>query len=1121
LIVAINNTCSKLDEVPDTGGQEAELSRWKVILQRFVAAAMNKVQVPAAPAPPPSSAAVRQPYQQDHRREQSPGSLDMLQSDLEYFMAKLRPNLMPDVSYGTLLTNTELRELHEVTMPQISKSIDECRRSLKSYVDRRGHDRGLAREALIRCQDATDWVNDLVDRHREKKLHLDKNTKHREITFKVFKSGGEVSIYEFLSRFEAWADDYLSEEAKADQLYHKYLDKSITESYAELTPLRDDFDGMKRWLIRKFGSVVPMAHGVIKLIAKLTVPKKSQLQETVQYLRTVHKLLSNLSELEISKGRPVPRLQEYLSSNAFLTALVNALPNYLTDEFFKELVMEGVETCDTIEGEEHLTRLLCLIKSKYRLIEFKAEKAEASIFDTQDRVCEAVGSVSCPQSVTNPPLALQYINHQSTTPCSQQASQQQNWNRWACPIKDHVGHDVNQCAEFWSMTPQERRESCRNAGCYTCLNRNGDCRRRCSRYDEVPAELVCTDCAQSAGLHKVPACVLFCGLNHAKPAVEEVVKVFESWIPNLNVQALGASVVINMTCLGVHNTTFEPPFAPSKTGPPTAVPSNVVYDTTTGSSRPITRKDVIKRSSEETAFYTMQTVRIRNEEVIIFYDSGSNGHLIEGELAEKLQLDVVAGESVPIGALGGKALWSEYGEYSLTLGPDIHGDCHELALQGIPAITKPFPVVDLRDLWSEANTQLKGCHLLPEKIGGARAKILIGIKATQLVPRLKFLLPSGLGIYESTLLDIYGSNVCFGGPHEIFSQAYQRIGIRSNHVQVMLTELASAYLNSPRSFVRVDVNEHGPPMNLAHELDLEEELKHAFFSEGSEHNKLTSLKTIADEISEEKFSEMQSTMVETEKECSDAKEVKVTEEQFQHSEPAQCLKSANSLSKLTDPSNEVSISEAAEFRCDAEALAAKLKEQLVAMEKLLRDELESKHKQELESIASKHEQEVNAIEQKYLSELAKLGADTVPSVTAYQSAPLDKSEFKPKCFDLSEEVKPASSKNYNHENQHQEPFNRVICILLIQLFTMIVKLPKVCVDVCGKLTSLFSTCYMRITQKILDLRKKMSMKLLVIIMVRRDRGFVYVSVIMLLELPMNQPRGPGPPHSLTNWPSSL
>jgi hypothetical protein len=58
----------------------------------------------------------------------------------------------------------------------------------------------------------------------------------------------------------------------------------------------------------------------------------------------------------------------------------------------------------------------------------------------------------------------------------------------------------------------------------------------------------------------------------------------------------------------------------------------------------------------------MQTLAIGGEEVLTFYDSGSNGNLIEGALAEDLNFDVLDSRCVPVGVLGGghclDLLWS-------------------------------------------------------------------------------------------------------------------------------------------------------------------------------------------------------------------------------------------------------------------------------------------------------------------------------------------------------------------------------------------------------------------------------------------------------------------------------
>jgi hypothetical protein len=99
----------------------------------------------------------------------------------------------------------------------------------------------------------------------------------------------------------------------------------------------------------------------------------------------------------------------------------------------------------------------------------------------------------------------------------------------------------------------------------------------------------------------------------------------------------------------------------------------------------------------------------------------------------------------------------------------------------------------------------------PKTIGGDRVKLLIGIRSTALSPRLHCSLPNGLGVFISALLDIHGSNICFGGTHEVFTQGFARAGMSASHVQVLLTQVARAYMRAPYTMVRASCDDHGPP----------------------------------------------------------------------------------------------------------------------------------------------------------------------------------------------------------------------------------------------------------------------------------------------------------------------
>jgi hypothetical protein len=65
-------------------------------------------------------------------------------------------------------------------------------------------------------------------------------------------------------------------------------------------------------------------------------------------------------------------------------------------------------------------------------------------------------------------------------------------------------------------------------------------------------------------------------------------------------------------------------------------------------------------------------------------------------------------------------------------------------------------------------------------------------------------------VFISALVDIHGSNICFGGTHAVFTQGYAKAGMSAGHVQVLFTQIASAYMRAPYTMVRASCEDHGP-----------------------------------------------------------------------------------------------------------------------------------------------------------------------------------------------------------------------------------------------------------------------------------------------------------------------
>jgi hypothetical protein len=226
------------------------------------------------------------------------------------------------------------------------------------------------------------------------------------------------------------------------------------------------------------------------------------------------------------------------------------------------------------------------------------------------------------------------------------------------------------------------------------------------------------------------------------------------------------------------------------------------YNTSNGRSEVLHQLATARvvRQSADAAFYLMQTLQIGAAQVLTFYASGANGNLIDGSLAESLGLTVLDDTPATVTVVGGGSISTKYGTYCCILGPDSSNQYHELELQGIESITKPYPPIDLSSLVVEASSFLPN-QAWPTQIGGCDVQLLIGIKNTLLVPRVKFVLPNGLAIYESALIDVFGSRLCFGGPHALFKEVYRSRGGNYNSLEAILTETASAYRQSPWTFI--------------------------------------------------------------------------------------------------------------------------------------------------------------------------------------------------------------------------------------------------------------------------------------------------------------------------------
>jgi hypothetical protein len=273
----------------------------------------------------------------------------------------------------------------------------------------------------------------------------------------------------------------------------------------------------------------------------------------------------------------------------------------------------------------------------------------------------------------------------------------------------------------------------------------------------VPLDAVCQTCLQQGSrTGRLPANVLVCGLNHAKPQYNDFVQVFEAWIPYFKAASFLTPVSIFFSLTEVYKAGIsrvesdnDLPSAASRhicrvkhsrkdywshfDAPKDTDDEKMVYDTIGGEVRPLHRKDAVIKMSLETPCYMMQTLNIAGIDVLTFYDSGANNNLVNNKVAVKAGFRLLSCNIVCFGVDEGGTVHSDCGQYAAILGPD--GDYHDVECQGVDTITGVFPRFDLIPLHAARYLPGHGPNL-PPVIGGDKVKLLIGSRNTQLAPKL-------------------------------------------------------------------------------------------------------------------------------------------------------------------------------------------------------------------------------------------------------------------------------------------------------------------------------------------------------------------------------------------------
>ena len=641
---------------------------------------------------------------------------------------------------------------------------------------------------------------------------------------KKFSEQSDTNIFEFLYKFEAFTEEKGTAKERAALLYESYLHYDIQMMLIEH---KEDYKKMRAWLINRYGDVKVMTDNILRTITKEKIPSDSSSSVALtNYYRKFNSVIKRIEELQRTTDMPIGDLHQYIYSSGFLEKLCLLLPDRAKDQFLEKHDANN-EDLHRIQGKKAFEALASVVQASFKRNETKTRMEGPEIAQSRSggnqpdktvRKKNQGAHTATNENYSSGEENERQVHYQRQEPNKSKRKEsqpkkpekksnekpKQDGNSQAtkktynfpCPLDNHF-HEVGTCTSFFSAKPHYRFRAAFRRMCYRCLGPSKKCAPKCTA--KMPTDLVCPECQAWADKNgKAGLNVLFCTRSdHSKPDEKTTLDALKKHIPGFKAgDVQGKLVLAAHFHLSAHTAASNKSTLTSKPDPDSDVP---VINTCTGELVETPEKNIIPESTED-AFYIMQILNLRGQDVLTFYDSGANSHLIDGSLAEDINLKVISEDGVNIQVVGGNKMWSNYGTYGMTLGPTEDEYYHKISAQGVGVISKQFNYYDFKEINREvrASGELsQEYQTLPKYIGGQPPKLLLGIKDTGLNPELLFQLPCGLGVYRSQLKDKFGSRICYGGPHKTFTEANKIKGTHFNQIDAFFLSMVTQYENSP------------------------------------------------------------------------------------------------------------------------------------------------------------------------------------------------------------------------------------------------------------------------------------------------------------------------------------
>ena len=187
----------------------------------------------------------------------------------------------------------------------------------------------------------------------------------------------------------------------------------------------------------------------------------------------------------------------------------------------------------------------------------------------------------------------------------------------------------------------------------------------------------------------------------------------------------------------------------------------------------------------DSGIFIMQTIKVEEHQLNLFYDSGCGDLVTSRDCISKLEgigkASLIVPGPIKLTGVGDVVTVSQHGHYKVSLET---WDGEVVGMRGVclDRVTHEFPQYplkqiekDIGDAYRSSGKDPSELPRLPAYVGG-ETDLMIGSKYLKYHPVFKFQMPSGLRIYESSFASSDGSRGVIGGPHSVVTEIERRQG---------------------------------------------------------------------------------------------------------------------------------------------------------------------------------------------------------------------------------------------------------------------------------------------------------------------------------------------------------